>query len=64
MWKGLFVHIHDTLDTYNIGVVWVAVHCETMAGLLKTKMTWDATETEDREGSVQIVGLHDLANVI
>ena len=52
LWKGLFVRFHNTLDTDNIGVRRVAIHCETMADLLKTKMAWDATETENREGSV------------
>lgn len=57
------VGFKDTLNTGNVWVAAVAVHCEAVIRLVFTKMARNTAKSKDREHAIVIVGLNDTATV-
>ena len=59
---GCPVCFNDVGDTEDFGVSCVAIKGKAMAGLVDSHVAWDATEAEDGEALVRIIGLNDGPN--
>ena len=58
----LSVHLSNTFDADDTGVLDVAIDWEAMADTIDTHVAWNTAKTIDRETSVEVIRFNDLAN--
>lgn len=61
--ESLLVRRHDVLDTHDVGIGSVAVHCEAVTDVVDSEVSRNATEPEDGERAITIVRLDDETDV-
>ena len=59
----LSVSCKNVLDCEHLRVCWVSVHGEAVIDTVDTHVSWDTTESEEREHLVAIIRLNDLADL-
>ena len=51
------------MNSYDVGVISCSIDCEAVRDTLDSNVSRDATESENRETSVGVVWLNDLAYI-